>query len=878
MKKLLLLGVPLLLVGALMGNKGVEANFADNDDGIKLPIDHVVNPKPWERDPIEFERPFPDFGKIDLELPLDVQDPSLQKNYANEQDIQNQKSNFGSTIGKGVDIADSSPFAFKNNGKNIDTDYIFKTSFLNDLYEYGNYGWIRRSDFDSKCSSNAQSLSTKVGTGVTVSTGVKASYACITAEVSTEVGFNIEFSNSMSESSLVYDYNWIRETYSFKLPTFEQHENLYKKYLTDSFKTDLADAARSKQQWKYEELFQKYGSHIVMGASYGGASTVFGSIISNQITTGVETEETIETEVAAGFEANGYGLTASVGVGTSFSQALEVSSEFCRETFSGSFFGGNAVPGARSLDGILQNARAWTPSVDSNPILVKYNNIVPVWKLLTGSLNTYENVESFEEAFEIYCEERESYYLEKARAVKFNSNLTDKYDVTHVGEENKITGYWEWFNNKYTRFSNTVSLYSESFYDLQTLEAYGFKEIQIVLNFTARATSGDTKVRAKMEVGGQNFGYDYYYSLKQNEVVNITYETYTTSLYNFVNVNSNISVTFETNAGGFNATKTVYLSHIYYEIKYVKPGSDDALGTANNPYKITSVEEFNNIRNDMDGHYKLMKNLDFGNAIIQPIPGTFNGSLNGNNRFLTNFRLEKTTNFTGSWYQYGLFESLGVCSRIYNLEIKNASVLIETPSNKNPIVYAGFLCGIANGGLIENVTFNNTVAKLTSKYGLIGTAVGYTKGTIRNCNFNGVKVYGRDVVGGITGTADSGAYIYQCNIKKGSTNSEIELNAHDNSTGSYVAGGICGYSYSSEIKTCNVENTNFRLTGDSINYPAMGIIAGHLFNGKILGYSFSGISKSISGSNTDNNHKKYYFAYGDGVCGKVEGSIAKITK
>ena len=116
MKKLLFLTIPLALIGAVaLNSKTADANYADFGD---------ITPriKPWD-------------GSVDISFPKDDliyakrslldEDPNLQKDI-NQQDIQNEKKNFSNKIGKGLDVADASPLAYKNNVKH--TQNIFDTT------------------------------------------------------------------------------------------------------------------------------------------------------------------------------------------------------------------------------------------------------------------------------------------------------------------------------------------------------------------------------------------------------------------------------------------------------------------------------------------------------------------------------------------------------------------------------------------------------------------------------------------------------------------------------------------------------------------------------------------------------------------------------
>ena len=387
MKKLLFLTIPLALIGAVaLNSKTADANYADFGD---------ITPriKPWD-------------GSVDISFPKDDliyakrslldEDPNLQKDI-NQQDIQNEKKNFSNKIGKGLDVADASPLAYKNNVKH--TQNIFDTTFLNELYAYGEFDPQQDTKSDYKMESNAISLTTQVGSSFSVSVGVEATYSCITAEASTEVGFSVDFSNTMSESTALYYYNYYRQTYYYSLPLFTDHTSLYKNHLTTLFKNDLTTVLNNNNQSDYEAFFRKYGSHVVMSGFYGGASSVYGSIVSSAMKNSVETKESVAAKVGAGLDAGAYKIKGTVGTKTTFSQGFGIEVSQSRETYSAQYYGGAEAPASHSLDDIFSTANSWTTTIDEHPVCVKYDTVIPVWWLLTGAQDTESNAQALENAF-----------------------------------------------------------------------------------------------------------------------------------------------------------------------------------------------------------------------------------------------------------------------------------------------------------------------------------------------------------------------------------------------------------------------------------------------------------------------------------------------
>ena len=295
-------------------------------------------------------------------------------------------------------------------------------------------------------------------------------------------------------------------------------------------------------------------------------------------------------------------------------------------------------------------------------------------------------------------------------------------------------------------------------------------------------------------------------------------------------------------------------------------------GSPEHPYKITSKQDFMMIQQDMTACYELESDIDFGSSIWTPFENTFTGSIDGKGHTLSNLRIEKIGGLGNGCYFVGLFSTLGNGARISNLTIRNSTFTYQQSNNESPLIYGGFICGnLGFGAVVENCTFNSTYAQAKVNFSLVGTVAGYARGIIRNCELQYAKVFGYDVVGGFAGTLDYDAEAEYCKITKSLSGyrSEIALEAKSNSGASYRAGGIAGYCFSSTVRNCTVEHTNFRLTGVGTYKPAMGYIVGHLNYANI--YDSIVNTSSTSRTNSTSN-STYYFANYNGKVGKKEGS------
>lgn len=246
-------------------------------------------------------------------------------------------------------------------------------------------------------------------------------------------------------------------------------------------------------------------------------------------------------------------------------------------------------------------------------------------------------------------------------------------------------------------------------------------------------------------------------------------------------------------------------------IAFADSGSGDfesGYGTKENPYKITSVEEFNNIRNHPKAYFEQTDNLDFANSEFAPIGSAtfpFAGYYNGGKYQISNIRIKQNTN------NVGLFASVTSDGVIENLKVVNAE--IEGEYNVGAIV------GTNRGKVIGCISTAN-VSGSGSVGGIVGlNAVG---GQVIECGNLGIvssiKIDGM-YVGGIAGI--NNALIQDC-YNHGNINSDQNAEV-------IYSGGIVGLNDG----TSHIAEINHCYTIGKITGKARGQIAGDNLNGKI---------------------------------------------
>lgn len=191
------------------------------------------------------------------------------------------------------------------------------------------------------------------------------------------------------------------------------------------------------------------------------------------------------------------------------------------------------------------------------------------------------------------------------------------------------------------------------------------------------------------------------------------------------------------------------------DIAFADSNSSDfknGYGTATNPYEITSVEEFNNVRYHLDAYFIQKDNLDFSNAgDFAPIGSAsfpFIGHYDGNQYSIENLHITSTSN------------NVGVFSFVFKGTVENLKIS------------KAVVCGDYNVGIIAGVN----------------------RGEIIGCITTDSEVYGNRAVGGIVGTNSSGGQIIECGNRS-------KIYENGNSQNGMYFGGIAGINNSS-ISNC----------------------------------------------------------------------------
>ncbi len=195
-----------------------------------------------------------------------------------------------------------------------------------------------------------------------------------------------------------------------------------------------------------------------------------------------------------------------------------------------------------------------------------------------------------------------------------------------------------------------------------------------------------------------------------------------------------------------------------------EPMKSGGLGTADNPYLVTTVHEFACIWFHPEAYYLLREDIDLAEKVwsdsIVPI---FGGKLDGGGHVLRNFQMEVSQNpevFMSDW-DLGLIGTLESDAIIEDLTLADVSIMTEGH-------YVGAMVGYSHGS-IEDCHSTGMVKGKISIGGLVGR-IG-TGSVINSSSSVSVSAYG--TAGGLVGSNEAGSVI--CSFSTGDVNGRVSI-------------------------------------------------------------------------------------------------------
>lgn len=173
------------------------------------------------------------------------------------------------------------------------------------------------------------------------------------------------------------------------------------------------------------------------------------------------------------------------------------------------------------------------------------------------------------------------------------------------------------------------------------------------------------------------------------------------------------------------------------------------------PAIIRTVEDWFNIKDNVNGYYVLANDLDFANIDYVPIE-IFGGVIDGAGHSLRNISISQMSNKGDTAI---IEENYGI---LININIKQLAINIDK-TEVDSTIYVGGLTA-KNYGSIINCTMKSTESNFIGTYiknSFVGGIAGYNAGNIKKCE-NWIYIYGFSCVGGIAGYNDSDGCIEKC--------------------------------------------------------------------------------------------------------------------
>lgn len=254
---------------------------------------------------------------------------------------------------------------------------------------------------------------------------------------------------------------------------------------------------------------------------------------------------------------------------------------------------------------------------------------------------------------------------------------------------------------------------------------------------------------------------------------------------------------------------------------------------------IYTAEDLSRMREDLNGSYELMNDIDMSKIDDWAPIGTenypFTGSLDGRGFEIKGFHAPKRIEEASYFALFGVIKN----AHLHNFIVREPIIEPQVPEREIGIYsQTAVIGGLAKSSLIENcAVFGGRVVPSDGMCGGLFGGAGYS--VIRNC-FNSAEVFCKMLnrylpnTGGIVG---------------GSAKSYITYCANEGSVkGNHLSGGICGYGDTSDIRFCI--NSGY-VWGSTIvgAVPAGGIIQSN-DNGSV-GYSYFVRGSSAIGAHSN---------------------------
>jgi len=280
-------------------------------------------------------------------------------------------------------------------------------------------------------------------------------------------------------------------------------------------------------------------------------------------------------------------------------------------------------------------------------------------------------------------------------------------------------------------------------------------------------------------------------------------------------------------------------------------------GTQDDPYIIVNVRQLNRVRDDLQAHYRQIRDLDLNdlrlledNGSSDPTPNWYPIGLIESSSYLgflgsydgSGFSIKNMIIYTGFFDGAGMFMHLSGAT-LKNIVVENSIIITN-----NECTHVGVIASRAVNSTIDNVHVYNSQFDFRRTSYFVGALIGWSSAsTITDCSAVGinVKLAGReyDVIrsaGGFVGVTHYSSTFENCSVEATVTGTF------------WSVGGFAGSSYLSIFKNCD---SKVKLKGKLMARACMGGFVGDVSSSVFQDcHVLFGSSIELLDSQSDNNY------------------------
>mgnify|MGYP000074335187 FL=1 len=316
-----------------------------------------------------------------------------------------------------------------------------------------------------------------------------------------------------------YQYYYVQKqyinSYNFQIKNYQLRDELSKK-LSKSFINSILEIKESDDNFVdlIENLFNTYGTHVVMSISYGAMSEIYYGKVSNKEISETDITGSLDRGISGKIPFEGIDFSKNNEISSTVVTSGKNSTETCAETLNVYFTGGKAINSA-TLKSTSEKYNEWIDSIDGKEVVIDAakNGLVPIWYYIPKEYSDVRN-------------KIEGYFNEKAR--ENTSNLKELLEYTDEGDKINYDGGHGTVNEPYiisnVNHLKNISKNMGSYYLLKKdiiidnenwtpIGTYKWKAKTFPSNpFIGTLDGGNHTIKFKIDVKGFSGDFDYNYS------------------------------------------------------------------------------------------------------------------------------------------------------------------------------------------------------------------------------------------------------------------------------------------------------------------------------------------------------------------------------